>query len=407
MASNPEQTWLKDAIIYNVLIDRFARGNGEAWLNADDKKPVFCGGNLQGVMDKLDYLQELGINTILLTPFHPTPAYHGYHVLDFYGVDERFGTIETLKKLLAEAHKRNMRVVMDFVLNHVSVQHPYFVDARKKENSEYKKWFHFTKWPDEYVSFLNYYELPKLELKNPEVKAHVINAALQWVDLGFDGLRLDHVVGVNHPFLHELRSAVKRHNPQCMLIGESAVGRMSWSDLQTLRIKNKLLLFIFSQLRINTNFFLQLQYRKDLDGVFDFFFRDMAEAFIVKKTWYKPRWLFNFILKTHYAFYPKRFSPIPLLDNIDLDRFSFHLQGNKAQLKEAATIQFNQPQPVMMLYGNETGIKQLNAKFHASGHEKPHGDVEIRALMPWDAIDEEMLGFYKELIKKRKMRIIG
>jgi glycosidase len=401
-AQAPSESWLKKAVIYNILIDRFARGHNEPWLCEGPRTLDFCGGNLQGVIDKLDYLQELGINTILLTPFHPTPVYHGYHVLDFYGVDPRFGTLETVKTLLAEAHKRGMRVIMDFVLNHVSHQHPYFIDAKTNPKSKYRSWFEFTRWPDRYVSFLHYYEVPKLVLRNPEVRDHVIGAALKWVDLGFDGLRLDHALGVPHAFIKELHAVMKRHNPECMLIGESVIGRIHLSELKTLRMRNKFLMYIFSQLRINTNFFLQLQYRHELDGVFDFFFRDMAEKFIVHGAWYKPRWLLNLILKVHYAFYPKSFSPIPLLDNIDLDRFSYQLKDNKEKLQEAIKFQFAQKQPIMLLYGNEAGIKQRKGRSGIELEDSHHGDVEIRGTMPWNTLDKDLFSFYQELIKQHK-----
>ena len=402
--NRPAASWLKDAIIYNILIDRFARGNNEAWIDADGMKPIFCGGNLQGVIDRLDYLQHLGVNTLLLTPFHPTPAYHGYHVLDFYGVDPRFGTRETVKELLHAAHQRKIHVVMDFVLNHVSDKHPFFLDAQTNPQSHYRTWFHFNAWPHNYVSFLNYYELPKLNLANTEVKEHIIQAALYWTDLGFDGLRLDHVVGVPHGFLRELRIAVKRRHPACVLIGETAVGRMSIGDLKTLRIRHKLGLFVLSQLRVNTNFFLQRQYAKELDGVFDFFFRDLAEGFIIKKSWTKPPWLLRIILHLHYAGYPQAFSLISLLDNLDLDRFSFQVGDKAASLKQALELQFAQAQPVIVLYGNEVGIEQRETRSAKDGQTKPNGDVVIRAPMPWNKTDQDLFDFYKQLIGQRKKR---
>ncbi|MBI2551504.1 hypothetical protein HYV73_04180 [Candidatus Uhrbacteria bacterium] len=404
LENRPKTSWLKNAIFYNILIDRFARGNGLPWLPPNENQTHFCGGDLQGIIDRLDYLQDLGINTILLSPFHPTTAYHGYHVEDLYGVDPRFGTLEILKELIAQAHKRHIRLVMDFVLNHVSDKHPHFVDAQTKQQSRFRSWFHFTHWPKKYVSFLSYYELPKLDLGNPEVKTHILDAAMYWLKIGFDGLRLDHVLGVPHPFLRELHGAVTNTMPDRILIGEAAIGRLSWNDLKTLRIRHKYFIYLLSQLRINTNFFLQRQYQGELDGVFDFFFRDMVEMFFVHRAWYKPRWLLHRILNLHHLLIQRHFSSIALLDNLDLDRFSFLLADDVARLKEATRLLFAQPQPIVILYGSETGMKQAGSKWHEGWKEKPHGDVEIRRTMPWGAIDEAWFRFYKHQCDAKRKR---
>lgn len=394
--------WLKRAIIYNILIDRFARGNSEDWLNSDSQQPVFCGGNIQGIIDKLDYLQDLGINTIFLSPFHPTSAYHGYHVMDFFGVDPRFGTLEIVKKLLNEAHRRNIRIIMDFVINHVSSQHPYFIDARSNPNSQYIDWFKFTKWPDSYATFLVFPELPKLNLNNPRVKEHIIGACLHWLKIGFDGFRLDHIIGVPHEFLDELRDNVKKNNPEAVLIGEAVKGRIRKREIHTLEIRRKYLMYVISLTRLNTSFFLQLQYAHQHDGLLDFFFRDMVKSFLVNKKWYKKMWMLDAILRLHSRSYPKDFSLMPLLDNADHDTFSFLLKNNRPELKEAIRIQFSQNHPVVIFYGNEAGIVQKYSRKNKVYGDKPNGDLAIRPLMPWGDIDREMFEFYKKMIKIKK-----
>lgn len=394
--------WLKDAVIYHVLIDRFARGHGQDWLDPDHAKPVFCGGDLQGVIDRLDYLRDLGVNAILLSPFHPTTAYHGYHVLDFFGVDPRFGNMETVKTLITRAHEKGIRVIMDFVLNHVSDRHPFFLEARNDPGSRYRGWFSFTKWPDRYLSFLNFPDLPKLNLKNPEVRAYMAKVALYWLEAGFDGFRLDHIIGIPHEVFGGLRRVIKERNPEAVLFGEAVKGKIRWRELKTLQLRHKHLIYLFGRLGINTTFFMQLQYRRELDGVFDFFFRDMAKAFLVRRSWYKPGWLLAGVLKFHYALYPKAFSLIVLLNNADHDRFSFLLEGDRDRLKEAIRLQFSQRQPVIIFYGSEAGVRQTaSRKFKVYG-DKLNGDLAIRPTMPWNRPDPVMFDFYRRLIARKK-----
>lgn len=397
------KSWLKDAVIYNLMIDRFARGNGEDWLLKDHAQPIFTGGNLQGIIDKLDYLQELGVNTILLTPFHPTSAYHGYHILDLFGIEPRFGDLKILGDLLTEAHRRGLHVIMDFVMGHVSSQHPYFSDAQTNPKSVYRSWFLFTHWPNDYLSFLNFHELPKLNLKNPEVKQHVLDAARYWLDLGLDGLRLDHVIGVPHSFLRELHKVIQSEHPQAVIIGEAVQGKFRWKELKTLRLKHKYFLYVCGQLNIKTTFFIQLQYIKLMDGVLDFFFRDLVMSFMLKRVWYKPLWLMHLILKFHYACYPKSFSLISLLDNADDDRFGLFLNNDPAALKKVLKFQFKQKQPALIYYGSEAGVQQLESRQFKIYGDKPHGDALVRATMPWNNIDRELWEFYRGMIKNRNI----
>jgi cyclomaltodextrinase len=400
-----KKPWLKDAVIYNILIDRFARGGGEPWLDPDHTKPVFCGGNLQGIIDKLDYLKELGVDCILLTPFHPTAAYHGYHVLDFFGVDPRFGMLETVKDLLAQAHARGIRVIMDFVLNHVSREHPYFLDAVSDPESRYRDWFHFTRWPDAYLSFLNFPDLPKLNLRNPDVMEHVASVAEYWTGLGFDGLRLDHIIGVPHDILHAIRERVKARNPDAVVIGEAVKGRIRMNEIKTLQLRMKHFIYLVGRLGLNTTWLMQRQYPGDLDGVFDFFFRDMVRSFYFNRRWYKPRWLLDLILRARHLLYPKGFALITLLDNPDHDRFSFMLKDDPAMLEEVTRLQFAQPDPAMILYGSEAGLKQTASRKIKVYGDKLHGDLAMRATMPWDRIEPKMKEFYVRLIGDKRPKI--
>ena len=207
--------WFKNAVIYHFLIDRFA---GFKSIN-DWNKPIFIGGNINGITEKLHYLNELGVNTIWISPFYKTNAYHGYHITDFFQVEPNFGTIEDLKELIELVHKLDMKIISDFVPNHCSKEHPYFKEAQNSKNSEFKDWFYFTKWPDEYLSFLSFKELPKFNLENIDTKNYIINAAKHWLSFGLDGYRLDHVIGLSHNFWQEFKTEIKKLFPNIILIG--------------------------------------------------------------------------------------------------------------------------------------------------------------------------------------------
>ena len=186
--------WLDEAVFYQIFIDRFA---GFKTTN-NWEKPDYLGGNIKGITSKLTYIKDLGANAIWITPFNKGTAYHGYHITDFYRVDENFGTEEDLLELIKAAHTNNIKIIFDFVPNHCSNQHPYFIDAINNEDSEYRDWFIFKSWSNDYQCFRYYKELPKLNLDNEDVRQYLLGAARKWLNLGFDGVRIDHIVGVSN-----------------------------------------------------------------------------------------------------------------------------------------------------------------------------------------------------------------
>jgi glycosidase len=392
-------SWLKEAIIYNIFIDRFSVGKEKdiEWSKVPGDRPEFCGGNIRGIIERLDYLSDLGINTILLTPFNTTTEYHGYHVTDFFGVDPRFGTLEDIKELIAKSHQRNIRIIMDFVVNHVSDQHPYFLDARTHLGSPYRKWFTFKNWPDDYLTFLNFKQLPKLNLENPETVQHILDGALFWVGLGFDALRIDHVLGVSYEFISLFEKTVKNKNPDLLILGEALKGEIYDDEMETLKIKNKHVFSILTKLHIHTGILVQLQYAKYFDGLFDFSFRDIMKNLF---TWGGPcssTKIIDTVLKMYYLLYPKKTTLISVLDNPDKDRFIFALKNDRTSYFKAVKIQFEQKQPPMIFYGSEVGLSQEYGL-----KSRNNGDLAVRAKMPWHQLDQEMLSFYKKLIQEKK-----
>ena len=226
--------WFQNAIIYHVLIDRFA-----GLTSTEPLCPEFLGGTLRAITEKLPYLEELGIDTLWLSPFCKTSAYHGYHVTDFFEVEPRFGTRDDLRQLIGSGHTVGIRIIADFVPNHCGRSHPFFQEAIRDRRSRYFSWFSFTRWPDDYLCFLDVKELPKLNLNCPEAHDHVVKAAKHWLSLGLDGFRLDHVIGPSHDFWKFFRREIKRDYPATVLIGEAWLEGIDRRHLKTLHIDRK------------------------------------------------------------------------------------------------------------------------------------------------------------------------
>lgn len=385
------RSWFRDTIIYQIFIDRFA-GFPEitGW-----EKPKFLGGNLRGIIEKLDYLYDLGVTALWLSPFCQTSAYHGYHITDFFKVDPDFGTEEELKELISRAHAKNLRIITDFVPNHCSAYHPIFQKAQNDRDSLFYNWFYFKKWPDDYLCFLDFKILPKFNLDNKQVGRHLIDAAKHWLYMGIDGFRIDHAIGIPHTFLKMLNKEVKAVNPEAVLIGEAWIAGMSFKYLKTIRIKNKYLRWLTGIGQES----VEKEYYGELDGVLDFYFRDRIIEYIAWKE--KPEDYTTVLhekLQHHYRNFPDDYLLPSFIDNHDMSRFLFECGQNREKMKKALELQFSLPHPPVIYYGTETGLS----------HHKPvlvnegFSDIQARRPMPWQRLDKEMLDFTRALIQKRK-----
>jgi len=378
--------WFKNATVYHILIDRFAGYRSNEW-----DKPKFLGGNIKGIIDKLDYIKELGINTIWISPFYETSAYHGYHITNFLKVDPHFGDKDDLIELINNVHKTGMRIITDFVPNHCSHKHPFFLDAQENVNSKYKEWFYFKNWPDDYLCFLSFKELPKLNLDNQETFIHIIDSAKYWLNLGFDGYRLDHCIGPKHKFWKAFREEVKNDYPDCVLIGEAWMRGIKFKELKTINIRRKYLKWFQGE----ASDALFKEYIGELDGVLDFAFQGFVSDF-VKKRISKEKVIHQ--LQRHYRKFPSNFYLPTFLDNHDMDRFLFECNNSIEVLKEAVKIQFSIDQPKIIYYGTEVGISQEKFIRDVS----LHGDLQARRLMEWEKQDKDLLEFYKDIIQNKQ-----
>lgn len=210
-------------VIYFIMTDRFNDGDLKNNYNSNKADLKYWhGGDLQGVIDKLDYIKDLGATTIWLTPVQAQDAggYHGYWAVDFKAVDKHFGDMEKLKELVNKAHAKKMKVILDLVVNHTGVLHPWVNDPA------YSKWFHeggsISDWnnPKE-VENLRLAGLPDLAQENPDTRKYLIDMAKGWIrETGIDGFRLDTVRHVPKEFWVEFTSEIKKEFPNFYFIGE-------------------------------------------------------------------------------------------------------------------------------------------------------------------------------------------
>jgi maltose alpha-D-glucosyltransferase/alpha-amylase len=240
--------WYKDAIIYQIHIKSFFDGDNDGI------------GDFPGLISRLDYIADLGVNTIWLLPFYPSPRLDdGYDIADYRGVHPDYGTLADVKRFIAAAHERGIRVIAELVVNHTSDQHPWFQRARlAKPGSMYRDFYVWSKddrkyagtriifvdsersnwtWDDTakaYYWHRFYHHQPDLNFDNPRVMREVLSVLRYWADLGIDGLRLDAVPylvereGTNNENLPETHTALKRiraelsaHYPDKMLLAEA------------------------------------------------------------------------------------------------------------------------------------------------------------------------------------------
>ena len=218
-----DNQWYKDAIIYQLHIKSFFDGNNDGM------------GDFAGLISKLDYIADLGVNTIWLLPFYPSPRRDdGYDIADYRGVQPDYGTLADAKRFIAAAHARGMRVITELVINHTSDQHPWFQRARQaKPGSVYRDFYVWShddhKFAETRVIFIDsqrsnwswdevagqdywhrfYPHQPDLNFDNPRVLKEVLSVLRYWLELGVDGLRLDAV-----PYLVEREGTNNENLPE-------------------------------------------------------------------------------------------------------------------------------------------------------------------------------------------------
>jgi hypothetical protein len=357
--------WARQALIYHIFIDRFFPGEGKGWLQTEDLRD-FCGGTLWGVLEKLDYIVDLGATCLWLSPVFPSPTTHGYDATDYMSVEPRMGGDEALRELVRAAHGRGLRVVLDLVCNHLSNLHPYFLEAQKNPRSPYRDWFFFDDDQVGYRAFFGVRSMPQVNLSHPAARRWMLDIARYWLrEFDVDGYRLDHANGPGPSFWPDFWAACKEEKPDCFCFGEVV------EPADVLR-----------------------RYVGRLDGVLDFHFTDALRRTLAYGT--RPAAAFEQFVRNHLEYFPADFLLLNAIDNHDMDRFLFIAGNSKDRLRQAAEIQMRLPGPPVIYYGTEVGLSQTVSKSDAIGLEAS------RMPMAWgDTQDGQLLDFYKALILER------
>lgn len=229
--------WARDAVFYQIFPDRFAKSaevfkpaNIDTW-GSPPARHRYQGGDLLGVVEKLDYLTDLGVNAVYFTPIFQSASNHRYHTHDYEKVDPMLGGNVALKRLVDEAHRRGIRVVLDGVFNHASRGFFPFHDILENgADSAYLDWFHVSGFPlnaydpdksPAYHAWWGLPALPKFNIRTPAVREFLWGIARKWIDLGIDGWRLDVANEIDDDeFWREFRRRVRDGNPNAYILGE-------------------------------------------------------------------------------------------------------------------------------------------------------------------------------------------
>ncbi len=382
-------------VFYEIFVRSFADGNGDGI------------GDLKGIADKLDYLQQLGVGGIWLTPFHPSPTYHKYDVMDYYAIDPEYGTLADFKNLLAQAHARNIKVVMDLVVNHTSSRHPWFInacDGKVPYNNYYvwsdtaktKGWYNNLKNPQQRYYGFFWEQMPDLNFDNPEVENEVLKIASYWLAAGVDGFRLDaaqHIYEPHEPeknmrWWNKFHKHVKQINPDAFIIGEV------WN-------KDSLV----------------AAYLKDgMDACFNF---DLSAAIIKAVSTSTPGDFIQKLVGMHalYRSYNANYTDAIFITNHDQDRYASMLNNNMLQIKQAIAILFTLPGIPFLYYGEEIGMlgkfpdelrrepflwgtdNSYNTKWEKALHTTPASVVPLDKQIN---NQQSLYAFYKQWLKLRK-----
>ena len=365
--NDPAPEWTKEAIIYQIFADRFFNTKGD-FPQVEDKPSLKGNGTLNGIIEKLDYLVSLGVNCLWLTPIFSSPSYHGYDATSFYEINPRLGDSEDFKELIEQAHSHNIRVIMDFVPNHWSNQHPNFLEATTNQESPYVKWYTFEQWPEKYKTFFGVKTLPQINLRYPPAREHVLEAAKYWLEFGVDGFRVDYCIGPSPDFYADFRRITRTTKPDSWTFGEAVDPPDS-----------------------------QLTFEGGIDGTLDFMLLEGLRKTFAFGSWTANQ--FAEFLDRHEAYFPSTFSRPSFLDNHDMNRFLWVAQNDATKLKLAALCQFTLVGPPVIYYGTEVGLSQPRDVIQNGRaiHE------EARMPMLWDDDqDKDLLEFYHKLCQIRK-----
>lgn len=420
--------WAKNGVMYQIFVDRFCKGSKKVPVRDDCKinddwydgipefaakngdpleNNMFFGGTLWGVIEKLDYLKDLGVNILYLCPIFKAFSNHKYDTGDYETVDEMFGGDKAFDALIKEAKKRDMKIILDGVFNHTGDDSKYFnrygkyknVGAYQSQKSEYSDWYKFEEFPNKYEAWWGIEILPRIMGDNESVKNYFLSEkgiVRKWLKRGIDGWRLDVADELSESFLEGLNKAAKTQKSDALIIGEvweNAADKVSYGKRR--------------------KYFRG----KQLDSVMNYPVKYAIIDFIKDKNAEK---FYNSVTEI-YSSYPSFCSDVlmNLVGSHDTERILTILGGESPEgktnaelstkkmtpeqlrdgiqkLKVASVLQFTLPGMPMIYYGDEAGME---------GYHDPF----CRRPYPWGRENKEILGHYTKLchVKREEKSLHG
>ena len=372
--------WVQDAVFYQIFPDRFANGdpsndavNAQPW-GAAPTLWGFQGGDLRGIAQRLDYLEDLGVTALYLNPIFFAGSNHRYNTIDYLRIDPHLGQMEDFTALVERVHAQGMRLILDGVFNHSGRGFPAFVDLlENEEHSAYRDWYHVRQFPldaygpgkaERYLAWWGIKSLPKFNTSNPEVRSLLLSVARTWIERGADGWRLDVPNEIDDDsFWAEFRDTVKRTNPEAYLLGEiwtvdpRWVGGSHFDGLMNYPVREAMLEFLAAG---------QLK-----PGDFSRRIEEILSAYPEEH------------LLAHYL-------PIGSHDTPRIRT----LCPDDRRLRQLFLVQFSLPGAPGIYYGDEIGLE---------GDKDP----DSRRAFPWDPgrWDENLRGFLRTLVRVRKAEV--
>ncbi|WP_147565524.1 alpha-amylase family glycosyl hydrolase [Clostridium tyrobutyricum] len=389
--------WFKEGIVYQIFVDRFRNGNGKiintknnsfiygSWqdepiyvkdTNGKIARWDFFGGNLKGIIEKLDYIKSLGTTAIYLNPIFKSKSNHKYDTGDYKSIDEMYGNEEIFNELCKEANKLGIKIILDGVFNHTGDDSIYFnkygnynsTGAYQSKDSPYYKWYTFQEYPDKYDSWWGIDNMPSINEMESSYIDFIIegkdSVLKKWMDLGVSGWRLDVADELPDDFIEKIKTKIKGIKEDSILIGEvweDASNKISYSNRRK---------YVFG---------------RELDSITNYPFRNAVIGFLNGNVDSK---MFERMIISLYENYPKEifYSNLNIIGTHDTERILTVLsnkQNNQIQfLKMAVTIQMTMPGVPLIYYGDEAGV---------SGGKDPLN----RKTYPWGNENKIILKFYK------------
>jgi glycosidase len=393
--------WSRKMVWYQIFPERFCNGDPtldgpetiKPWGSKEPSRTNFFGGDLAGIRQKMDYLEDLGVNGLYLTPIFEAPTNHKYDTVDYLKIDPHFGTNEDFKELVAQAHGLGLKVMLDAVMNHLGRDHPFFKDLIEKGRaSQYWNWFHCKETPDKGENGLGFtYEMfgfeklmPKLNTRNPKVRDYLTEVGRYWIEnFDIDAWRLDVANEVDHKFWRNFRQQLEyKKNPTSF----KRQKKSSSKDAESMEDDR---IFILGEVWhdalpwLDGSQFHSVMNYPLYSLITRFFAQDKIDSESFKKA----------IVRIMHL-YPTQITGVlfNIIGSHDTPRALTVASGNLMKLRMMFLFQFAFPGVPSIYYGDEIAMEGA-------------GDPGCRRCMQWDTLTESQLknkAFVKRLIASRQ-----